>query len=90
MPTTDDLNDLRRVDEYWEIVKRTFRDVLQQQHSDPVDALRKTIAGRPTEEQLLLYHREPLYTAADIAGVPVDDRMLSDYLRMTDKLGWSL
>lgn len=90
MPTTDNPMDLTRANEYWGIVKRAFQEVLHQEDSGPVDVLRRTIAERPHEEQLLVYHREPLYTAADIAGMSVDDQMLGMYLQMTDRRGWKL
>ena len=88
MATADDATILNQVDDYWGVVKKTFRDVLKQGQSDSVDAVRHAIDRRPAEEQLHAYHREPLYTAADIAGLPVDDQMVADYLKIADQLGW--
>ena len=79
MAIVDSLHGIN-TDAYWDDVKAAYRDIIHLGHTFPVDILRVQIAQRPEEEQLLLYHREPLAVAADIAGITLDDSIIQSYL----------
>src|SRR5262249_41874126 len=90
LPAIDDPVQLQRQDEYWRVVEETYRDVLNQGHIDPVDFLRYKLRTRPPEEHLLIYHREPLSVAADLAGVPIDRKIIQDYEHLRNRLNWKV
>lgn len=87
MPAVE-LNDrYPQMDEYWELVKKTLRDVFQAD-SDVADTLRGELDNRPAEEQLLFYHAEPLDVASDLADQRPDDEQVKAYRQLADQVGW--
>jgi hypothetical protein len=87
MPAVE-LNDrYPKMDEYWELVKKTLSHVFQAD-SDLADILRGELSGRPAEEQLLFYHAEPLDVAADLADQRPDHGQVKAYRQLADQVGW--
>lgn len=87
MPTVEWNDRYPQMDEYWELVKKTLRDVFQTD-SAIVDTLRGEVGGRPAEEQLLFYHAEPLDVAADLADQRPDDGQVTAYRQLAEQVGW--
>lgn len=87
---------LVRADEYWQIVERAYRDVLAGGDPERVHELRRRLADRPQEEQLLFYHEEPLNVALDlVAEDPANppqpsDHQLEHYRAITRDSGWQI
>lgn len=46
-----------------------------------IDELTSRMEKWPMDEQLLFYHREPLYVAAELTGTDVDDEITDKYLQ---------
>jgi hypothetical protein len=54
---------------FWERVERAMDEVFAAP-AGPAKTYRRAVESAPVEEQLLVYHDEPLKIAADLAGVP--------------------
>ena len=52
---------------YWELVRRTLKDVFSRDPSI-ADSLENEVRNSAQDEEELFYHSEPLSTAAEIAG----------------------
>ncbi len=90
MPFIDDPEAFVKSDEYWVLVRATFRQVLNEFDDQRVEALRNAVAAGTRDEHLLAYHREPLDVAAQAAGrTTVTDADVQAYLRLRTQLGWT-
>ncbi len=87
MPAVELKDRYPKMDEYWELVKKTLSDVFQAD-SDVADTLRGELSGRLAEEHLLFYHAEPLDVAADLADQRPDDGQVKAYRQLADQVGW--
>lgn len=89
MATVDSTHPYPSADKYWDLVKRTLDEVFQ--HSTkPAEHLRWAMSDWPPEEQLLLYHAEPLNVAADLAGRRPSDAEIKAYRHLADQVGWGV
>jgi hypothetical protein len=81
-------------DRFWTLVERAYLEVLKGTNHQVVPKLRNEIPERPAEEQVLLYHEEPLNVALDL--MESEDRrrviepgpdQIEHYLTMARELG---
>lgn len=87
MPSVEINDDYPKMDECWELVKKTLSHVFQAD-SDLADSLRRELSSCSAEERLLFYHAEPLDIAADLADQRPDDRQVQAYRQLADQVGW--
>jgi hypothetical protein len=97
MPTIDSDYDYPQATQYWDLVKKTLKQVFSL--PDPIlqDALRgaevleQEVSKSLAQEQLLFYHAEPLDVAADLAGrPPVGEQIIRKYNNLAADIGWTL
>lgn len=84
---------LERIDEdgFWNLVKDVVEQVFDGRGGDDIEPLRRQLAGRPEGEQILLYHREPLDVAGQLAQVDeIGEDRLERYRRLKAKHRWAI
>jgi hypothetical protein len=86
-PSRSNIN-LIETGRYWNLVKRTLAEIFEKDTSI-ANELETSIYNANIEEQILFYHMEPLYTAADLAGKqqPSDDEVVR-YFYLANQTGW--
>lgn len=87
MSLIENMTQYPAVDPYWSLVTRTLCDVFKGQ-PDAAETLRREVSTRPTDEQWLFYHSEPLDVAADLVAEQPDDNQVKEYCRLADQCGW--
>lgn len=90
MPMTADQIEYSQTerDKYWLMVKKTLQRIFHEK-PDCADALREEISKLPLEEELVIYHDEPLNVAANLAGTRPSKDQVREYLALAAKMGWS-
>jgi hypothetical protein len=74
-------------DRYWRMVRATLRGVFDAK-TDLADLYQQQIAGAPVDEQLLVFHSEPLDVAAGLADADVTDEVVTRYRQLAQRLSW--
>jgi hypothetical protein len=87
MSAIDSIHLYPQVNEYWKLVKKSL-DMIFNADSAQADTLRKEVTTWPPPEQLLFYHAEPLYIAADLAGQQPTDPQVEKYINIAADSGW--
>jgi len=74
----DTLSEVYDIERYWEIVKRTLREVFNAENLvERADALKKKIDVSEPSDQVIFYHAEPIDVASDLVGRVGPDHVLT-------------
>lgn len=82
MPIVNQDDSYPNADAYWDLVRKTLKEVFNQQEDSKVDQLKEKIndPNLPTNERQIFYHAEPLDIAADIADCQPTSEQVNQYL----------
>jgi hypothetical protein len=70
---------------YWRVVRRTLQEVFKITSTKEANGLKRKLSGLTKHEQILFYHVEPLWVAAEIADKKPSDRELRKYLAIRNQ-----